>query len=87
MRFQMVTRLTPRDLAAAANHLSDTGWHPAPCSNGDRVVVWGYNSWPEWGLAGLSLKVVALIHTAGARSCHFLLSWLHSPSSVFEPSL
>jgi thiosulfate reductase cytochrome b subunit len=30
------------------------------------LLYWGYNSWPQWGLAGLSLKVVALIHTAGA---------------------
>ena len=25
-----------------------------------------YNSWPEWGLEGLSLQTVAYIHTAGA---------------------
>ncbi|MDH3827695.1 MAG: cytochrome b/b6 domain-containing protein, partial [Desulfobacterales bacterium] len=30
------------------------------------LLYWGYNSWPQWGLAGLSLKVVALTHTAGA---------------------
>jgi thiosulfate reductase cytochrome b subunit len=30
------------------------------------LLYWSYNSWPEWGLAGLSLEVVALIHTAGA---------------------
>ncbi len=27
---------------------------------------WGYNSWAEWGMPWLSLKAVALIHTAGA---------------------
>ena len=30
------------------------------------LLYWGYNSWPQWGLEGLSLEVVALIHTAGA---------------------
>jgi len=30
------------------------------------LLYWGYNSWFEWGLAGLSLQLVALIHTAGA---------------------
>ena len=30
------------------------------------LLYWGYNSWPQWGLAGLPLKVVALTHTAGA---------------------
>ena len=30
------------------------------------LLYWSYNSWPEWGLGGLSLKGVALIHTAGA---------------------
>ena len=30
------------------------------------LLYWGYNSWPQWGLEGLSLKVVALVHTAGA---------------------
>jgi thiosulfate reductase cytochrome b subunit len=30
------------------------------------LFYWGYNSWPEWGLSGLSLQVVALAHLAGA---------------------
>ena len=29
-------------------------------------LYWGYNSWQAWGLTFLSLKVVALIHMAGA---------------------
>jgi len=29
-------------------------------------LYWGYNSWPAWGLGGLSLKIIALIHIAGA---------------------
>lgn len=30
------------------------------------LFYWGYNSWPAWGLSGLSLEVVAMIHLAGA---------------------
>lgn len=29
-------------------------------------LYWGYNSWEAWGLGFLSLKVVAVIHMAGA---------------------
>ena len=29
-------------------------------------LYWSYNSWAEWGLGGLSLGLVALVHTAGA---------------------
>jgi thiosulfate reductase cytochrome b subunit len=29
-------------------------------------LYWGYNSWADWGLAVLSLKVIAVIHLAGA---------------------
>lgn len=29
-------------------------------------LYWGYNSWAEWGISGISLKAVALIHMAGA---------------------
>ena len=29
-------------------------------------LYWGYNSWVDWGIAGLSLTVVAWIHVAGA---------------------
>jgi thiosulfate reductase cytochrome b subunit len=25
------------------------------------LFYWGYNSWPEWGLSGLSLEVVAMV--------------------------
>ena len=28
-------------------------------------LYWGYKSWPAWGLTGLSLKVVAVLHTMG----------------------
>ena len=28
-------------------------------------LYWGYNSWADWGMPGLSLKVVAWIHIAG----------------------
>ncbi len=30
------------------------------------LFYWGYNSWPAWGLSGLSLEVVAMVHLAGA---------------------
>ena len=30
------------------------------------LLYWGYNSWPAWGLSGLSLEVVAMVHMAGA---------------------
>ena len=29
-------------------------------------LYWGYNSWTEWGLPGITLAVVAWIHMAGA---------------------
>lgn len=29
-------------------------------------LYWGYNSWNDWGLSGLSLKLVASVHMAGA---------------------
>ena len=29
-------------------------------------LYWGYNSWSDWGLGGLSLTVIAIIHMAGA---------------------
>lgn len=29
-------------------------------------LYWGYNSWGAWGLAGLSLELVACVHMAGA---------------------
>jgi len=30
------------------------------------LLYWGYNSWADWGLGGLSLTVIAIIHMAGA---------------------
>ncbi|UCD32641.1 MAG: cytochrome b/b6 domain-containing protein [Desulfobacterales bacterium] len=30
------------------------------------LLYWGYNSWADWGLAGLSLGIVALVHIVGA---------------------
>ena len=29
-------------------------------------LYWGYNSWADWGISGLSLKAIAWIHMAGA---------------------
>jgi len=29
-------------------------------------LYWGYNAWADWGLATLSLQLVALVHTVGA---------------------
>lgn len=29
-------------------------------------LYWGYNAWPAWGLASLSLPLLALLHTVGA---------------------
>jgi len=29
-------------------------------------LYWGYNAWPAWGLGGLSLQVLAALHTLGA---------------------
>jgi thiosulfate reductase cytochrome b subunit len=29
-------------------------------------LYWGYNSWPAWELGGLSLQVLAVLHTLGA---------------------
>ena len=29
-------------------------------------LYWGYNSWADWGLSGLSLQVIAIVHMAGA---------------------
>ena len=31
-------------------------------------LYWGYNSWAAWGLSGLSLQVLAVLHTLGAFS-------------------
>lgn len=30
------------------------------------LFYWGYNAWPAWGVGGLSLGLVAIVHTAGA---------------------
>lgn len=29
-------------------------------------LYWGYNSWAAWGLDGLNLKLIAIVHVAGA---------------------
>jgi thiosulfate reductase cytochrome b subunit len=29
-------------------------------------LYWGYNAWPAWGLGGISLQVLAVLHTLGA---------------------
>ncbi len=29
-------------------------------------LYWGYNNWSQWGISGLSLDLVALLHMAGA---------------------
>ncbi len=31
-------------------------------------LYWGYNSWASWGLSGLSLRVIGVLHTLGAFS-------------------
>jgi thiosulfate reductase cytochrome b subunit len=37
-----------------------------PIQMASGFLYWGYNSWPQWGLDWLPLKVVALVHLAGA---------------------
>ncbi len=37
-----------------------------PIQMASGFLYWGYNSWADWGLAGLSLGVVALVHMIGA---------------------
>jgi len=37
-----------------------------PIQMASGFLYWGYNSWPQWGLGWLPLKVVALVHIAGA---------------------
>lgn len=37
-----------------------------PLMMGTGFLYWSYNSWGEWGLTFLSLKVLAFIHLAGA---------------------
>lgn len=37
-----------------------------PIQMASGFLYWGYNSWPQWGLGWLPLKVVALVHLAGA---------------------
>ncbi len=37
-----------------------------PVQMASGLLYWGYNSWAEWGLSGLPLGIVALVHTAGA---------------------
>ena len=49
-------RLTYLGLAAAL----------LPVQMATGFLYWGYSSWGGWGLSGLTLQVVALVHTAGA---------------------
>ncbi|MGD8367628.1 MAG: cytochrome b/b6 domain-containing protein [Desulfobacterales bacterium] len=49
-------RLTYLGLAAAL----------LPVQMATGFLYWGYNSWGDWGLSGLTLQIVALVHTAGA---------------------
>jgi thiosulfate reductase cytochrome b subunit len=37
-----------------------------PIQMASGFLYWGYNSWTQWGLDWLPLKVVALVHLAGA---------------------
>ena len=37
-----------------------------PVQMGTGFLYWSYNSWEEWGIAFLSLKAVAYIHTIGS---------------------
>ena len=37
-----------------------------PIQMASGILYWGYNGWTAWGLGGLTLDPVALIHTAGA---------------------
>jgi thiosulfate reductase cytochrome b subunit len=37
-------------------------------------LYWGYNSWSDWGVAGVSLELVAFVHMAGAFAiCSFII--------------
>ena len=37
-----------------------------PVQMASGFLYWGYNSWTDWGLGGLSLGIVALVHMVGA---------------------
>lgn len=37
-----------------------------PLQMGTGFLYWSYNSWTAWGISFLSLKTVAIVHTAGA---------------------
>lgn len=37
-----------------------------PLQMASGFLYWGYNSWADWGFAGLSLGIVALVHMVGA---------------------
>ena len=37
-----------------------------PVQMASGFLYWGYNSWADWGLGGLSLGIVALVHMVGA---------------------
>ena len=37
-----------------------------PIQMASGFLYWGYNNWAAWGLSGLNLKVIAVIHLGGA---------------------
>ena len=37
-----------------------------PVQMASGFLYWGYNSWADWGFAGLSLGIIALVHMVGA---------------------
>ncbi|MBI5064554.1 MAG: cytochrome b/b6 domain-containing protein [Desulfatitalea sp.] len=39
-----------------------------PFQMGTGILYWGYNAWASWGVNGLSLGVLALLHTLGGFS-------------------
>lgn len=39
-----------------------------PLQMGTGFLYWGYNSWADWGLSGLSLQLIAIVHMFGAFS-------------------
>jgi thiosulfate reductase cytochrome b subunit len=49
-------RLTYLGLAAAL----------LPIQMATGFLYWGYNSWAAWGISGITLQIIAMVHTAGA---------------------
>lgn len=49
-------------------------------------LYWGYNSWPDWGLGWLSLKVIAFLHLAGAFAIlTFLIVHIYMTTTGHSP--